>query len=109
MWKGVADIKKAKRLSKEEIKKQLLDSVIIDENPEFDDLNKEAEEIQDPQKEAEIIKRYEDIIKTKKKGIINVAFLQGQIFKRFFQCWAFLSFKTKPVMQVFITDIQAKT
>ena len=83
MWKGVADIKKAKRLSKEEIKKQLLDSVIIDENPEFDDLNKEAEEIQDPQKEAEIIKRHEDIIKTKKKGIINVAFLQGQIFKRF--------------------------
>ena len=83
MWKGVTDIKKAKRLSKEEIKKQLLDSVIIDENPEFDDLNKEAEEIQDPQKEAEIIKRYEDIIKTKKKGIINVAFLQGQIFKRF--------------------------
>ena len=25
-----------------------------------------------------------------------------------FQCWAFLSFKTKPVTQVFITDIQAK-
>ena len=25
-----------------------------------------------------------------------------------FQCWAFLSFKTKPVRQVFITDIQAK-
>ena len=25
-----------------------------------------------------------------------------------FQCWAFLSFKTKPVKQVFITDIQAK-
>ena len=41
--------------------------MIIDENPEFDDLNKEAEEIQDPHKEAEIIKRYEDIIKTKKK------------------------------------------
>ena len=25
-----------------------------------------------------------------------------------FQCWAFLSFKTKPVTQVFFTDIQAK-
>ena len=61
-----------KRLSKEEIKTQLFDSMIIDENLEFDDLNKEAEEIQD-----------EDIIKTKKKGIINVAFHQGQIFKRF--------------------------
>ena len=25
-----------------------------------------------------------------------------------FQCWAFLSFTTKPAMQVFITDTQAK-
>ena len=83
MWKGVADSKKAKRLSKEEIKKQLLDSMIIDEVAEFEDLNKEAKETKDPEKAAEIIKRYEDIIKTKKKGIINVAFLQGQIFKRF--------------------------
>ena len=29
------------------------------------------------------MKRYEDIIKTKKKGIINVVFYQGQVFKRF--------------------------
>ena len=48
MWKGLADSKNAKRLSKEEIKKQLLDSMIIDEVVEFEDLNKEAEEIQDP-------------------------------------------------------------
>ena len=83
MWKGVADSKKAKCLLKEEIKKQLLESMIIDEVVEFEDLNKEAKEIQDPEKAAEIIKRYEDIIKTKKKGIINVAFHQGQVFKRF--------------------------
>ena len=44
MWKGVADNKKVKRLSKEEIKKQLLDSMTTDEVLEFDDLNKEAEE-----------------------------------------------------------------
>ena len=55
----------------------------IDEVIKFDDLNKEAEEIQDPEKAAEIIKRYEDIIKTKNKGIINVAYHQGQVFKRF--------------------------
>ena len=61
---------------------QLLNSMIINENLEFHDLNKEAEEIQDPEKAAEIIKRYDDIIKIKKKGIINVAFYQGQIFKR---------------------------
>ena len=37
--------------------------MIIDEILKFDDLNKEAEVIQDPEKAAEIIKRYEDIIK----------------------------------------------
>ena len=79
----MADSKKAKLLSKGDIEKKLLDSMIIDENPEFDDLNKEAEEIQDSEKAAEIIRQYEDIIKTKKKGIINVAFHQIQIFKRF--------------------------
>ena len=72
-----------KRLSKEEIKMKLLDSMTIDEIVEFDDLNKEAEKIQDPEKAADIIKRYEDIIKTKNKGIINVACHQGQVFKRF--------------------------
>ena len=55
----------------------------IDEIVEFDDLNKEAKKIQDPEKAADIIKRYEDIIKTKNKGIINVAYHQGQVFKRF--------------------------
>ena len=50
---------------------------------EFEDLNKEAKEIQDPEKAAEKIKRYEDIIKTKRKGIINVAYHQKQVFKRF--------------------------
>ena len=83
MWKGSTDNKKAKRLSKEEIKKKLLDSMTIDKVLKFKDLNKEAEEVQDPEKAAKIIKRYEDIIKTKRKGIINVAYHQGQVFKRF--------------------------
>ena len=77
------DNKKAKRLSKEEIKTKLLDSITIDEVLECEDLNKEAEEVQDSERAAEIIKRYEDIIKTKNKGIINVAYHQGQVFKRF--------------------------
>ena len=38
--------------------------------------------MQDREKAAETIKQYEDVIKTKKKGIINVAFHQGQIFKK---------------------------
>ena len=65
--------KKAKCLSKEEIKTKLSDSITIDEVLEFEDLNKEAEEVQDLERAGKIIKRYEDIIKTKNKGITNVA------------------------------------
>ena len=69
------DNKKAKRLSKEEIKTKLLDSITIDEVLECKDLNKEAEEVQDPERAAEIIKRYEDIIKMKNKGIMERFYL----------------------------------
>ena len=82
MWKDLADSKKAKRLSKEEIKKQLLDLMIIDVVVEFENLNKEAEKTQDPETVVEIIKWYEDIIETKNKGIINITYHQGQVFKR---------------------------
>ena len=59
--------------------------MIIDVNLEFEDLNKKAEEMQDPEKAAEIIRQYEDTIKPKKKVIINVTFHQGQVFKRFME------------------------
>ena len=83
MWKGATDSKKTKQLSKNEIKKQLLESIIINEVVESEELNKEAEEMQEPKKAAKIIKQYEDIIKTKKKGIISIAYYQGKVFKRF--------------------------
>ena len=76
------DNKKAP-LSKEQIKSKLLDLIIIDKALESKDLNKEVEEVQDLERAAEIVRRYEDIIKTKKHGIINVAYYQGQIFKKF--------------------------
>ena len=76
MWKGAEDSKKTKRLSKEEIKKQLLESIIINEVVESEELNKMAEEIQESEKVAEVIKQYEYINKTKKKGIISIAYYQ---------------------------------
>ena len=82
MWKDAEDSKKTKWLSKEEINKQLLESIIINEVVESEELNKKAEEIQESE-EAELIKQYEYIIKTKKKGIIRIAYYQGKVFKRF--------------------------
>ena len=83
MWKGAVDNKNAKRPSKEKMKKQLLESMIIGKVLKSEDLNKEAEETQEPEEAAEVIKRYEDIIKTKKTGIITITYHQGKVFKRF--------------------------
>ena len=83
MWKSAEDSKKTKRLSKEEIKKQLLESIIIDEVVESEELSKEAQEIQEPEEALRIIEQYEYNIKTKKKGIMSIAYYQRKIFKRF--------------------------
>ena len=74
MWKGDADSKKIKRLSQDEIKKQLLESIIINEAIESEELNREAEGVQDPEEIAKVIQKYENIIKTKRKGIISIAY-----------------------------------
>ena len=83
VWKGAADSKKTKRLSQEEMKKQLLESIIINEVVESEELNKEAEEVQDPKEAAMVIQKYEYVIKTKKKGIISIVYHQGKVFKKF--------------------------
>ena len=57
--------------------------MVVNEVIESDELNKQAEEVQDPKEAADAIKQYEDIIRTKKKGIINIAFHQGKVFKQF--------------------------
>ena len=83
VWKGAADSKKTKRLSQEEIKKQLLESIIINEAVESEELSREAEEVQDPENAAQVIQKYENIIKTKKKGIVSIAYHQGKVFNKF--------------------------
>ena len=82
MWEG-AEVKKTTRLTHDKIRKQLIKSIVVNEVIESDELNKQAEEVQDPKEAADMIKHYEDIIWTKKKGIMNIAFHQGKVFKRF--------------------------
>ena len=72
-----------KRLDKDEIKKQLLESITINNAVEIDEINKRADKVKKPEDAAGIIKEYEEILHAKKKGIIAVAFYQGKIFKRF--------------------------
>ena len=55
MWKGAADSKKTERLAQEEIKKQLWESIIINKAVESEELNREAEEVQDPEEAPMVI------------------------------------------------------
>ena len=83
MWKGAVDSKKTKQLSQEEIKKQLLESIVVSKVAESEELNREAEEVQDPEEAAMVIQKYERIIKTKKKEMISITYHQGKVFKKF--------------------------
>ena len=67
----------------DEIKQKLQDSVIVNDIVENDYLKKKAEEIEEPEKAAEVIKEWENSIKTNKKGIVRVARYQEKVFKKF--------------------------
>ena len=82
MWKG-AEVKRTRKLTHDEINKQLIESMVVNEVVESDELNKQAEEFQDPEEAAKVIQNYENFIRTKKKGIIQITFHQGKIFKTF--------------------------
>ena len=79
-----AEVKKMRKLTHDEIKKRLIESMVVNEVVELDELNKQAEEeVQDPEEAAKVIQKYENIIRTKKKGIISIAYHQGKVFKKF--------------------------
>ena len=82
MRKGFENAK-TRRLSKEEIKQQLVDSIFNNNVVKTGELNKIAEEVEKPEDAAAVIKQYEDILKTKIKNIIFIAHHQGKFFKRF--------------------------
>ena len=82
MQKG-SNVKRTKRLTQDEVKKELIESMINNEVMKTDELNKQAEEVQKPEDAADLIKQYEDIIRTQKKWIINIAFHKGKVFKKF--------------------------
>ena len=67
MKNGSGNTIKTRRLTKEEIKKQFIDSLINSEKVEIEDLNKQADEVEKSDEAAIIIKVYKDIIRTKKK------------------------------------------
>ena len=50
---------------------------------EIEELNEQAGIVDKPEDAADLIKKYEEILRTKRKGIISVAYYQGKVFNRF--------------------------
>ena len=82
LWGNSEKSKKTKRLNKDEIKKQLIESITINNAIEIEELNERTEKVEKP-KDAAMINQYEQILHTKRKGIIQVAFYQGNVLKHF--------------------------
>ena len=72
-----------KRHNKENIKQQLIDSLVNNDTIETEELKKEANRVKKLEDAADVIKQYEEILRTKRKGIISVAYHQGRVFRRF--------------------------
>ena len=73
MWKGATDSKKQKKrkkrklLSKSDIKKQLLESIIINKVVESEELNREAKEVQNPEKSSKTYSRVREYYSNEEK------------------------------------------
>ena len=81
--KGTEDAKKKKRLGLDEVKQKLVESIIVNDTVENEELKKKADKVEEPEKAAEVIKECENIMKTNKKGIVWVAYYQGKVFTKF--------------------------
>ena len=57
----------SRRLSKEEIKKWLIESLVYNNNINTEDLNARADRVEGYEETTSIIKEYEDIIKANRK------------------------------------------
>ena len=50
---------------------------------EIEELNEQAGIVDNPEDAADLIKKYEEILRTKRQGIITVVYHQGKVFSRF--------------------------
>ena len=72
-------VKQSRRFNKEQIKKELLESFVYDENINKEDLFARVDTVKDCQEAMKIIKECTNIIKTHKKKIC-FAYEQGKVF-----------------------------
>ena len=73
----------SRRLVKEQIKQQLIDSLGYNENIDKEELITSADRVKNCQEALKIIKEYEDIVKTSKRNIICFVCRQNKVFRKF--------------------------
>ena len=95
LWRNSENIKQIKHINKDKIKKQLIESITINNVVEMEDLNQLAEKVQKLEEAADIIKKYEEILRTERKGIVSMVYYQGKIFKRFKEKEKFIQMLSK--------------
>ena len=61
----------------------MTESITINNVIETEELKELAEKVEKPEVAANIIKQYQEIVRTKRKGIIPIVYYQGKVFKRF--------------------------
>ena len=82
-----------------------MDSLVYNENINTEDLNEPADWVEGYEETVNIMKEYEDLIKTNKKNIIFFTYQQGKVFRKFKDCTNFGSlvkqFKTTKCTIIF--------
>ena len=61
----------------------MIDSFVSNDIIETEELNERADRVKKPKDAADIIIQYEEIFRTKQKGIIPVGYHQGKVFSHF--------------------------
>ena len=70
----------SRRLSKEDIKKRIMESLVYNESINTEDLNERAYKAESYEEVMVIIKEYEDTINANKKNLIFFAYQEGKSF-----------------------------
>ena len=60
-----------------------MSSLVNNDTTETEELNEKADKVKKPKEAANIIKQYEEILRTKRKSIISVVYHPGKVFSRF--------------------------
>ena len=73
----------------------MIESITISNTVERKELNELAAKVQKPEEAADIIKQYEEVLRTERKGMVSVAYYQDKIFKRLTEKEKFIKMVSK--------------